>query len=164
MWSDALRFAALLRIQTSSALAAGFDPSPDCAFNFGIFRARRQDGTQFTIGPVSPLLSRTPHQPLAGKVPLLARESFVTQASGHYEGLRAHWHAAKGRRNVFLSASRVVKFVQVAHRLHDRLEVRPRVKRVEQLGRILQQSVRTRNRDPDIVLRGVGQPAVAGQQ
>src|ERR1700716_1158305 len=48
--------------------------------------------------------------------------------------------------------SAVVKLVEVAHRLHDRLEIRSRVERVEQLGGVRQQHVRALDRDPDIVL------------
>jgi len=56
--------------------------------------------------------------------------------------------------------SGVVEFVEIAHRLHDRLEIRPRIEGVEQLRRVGQQPVRTLDRDPDVLLRRVGQPAV----
>src|SRR5215218_3541565 len=81
MWSDAPRVAALLRIQTSSALAAEFDPSPDCAFNFGNFRARLEEGTQMYEWTVSPLSSRTPHHP-AGGARFRCLRAFPTQESG----------------------------------------------------------------------------------
>src|SRR3982074_2598780 len=50
----------------------------------------------------------------------------------------------------------VVELVEVAHRLHDRLEVRSRIERVEQLRGVGQQPVRARNRDSDIVPGRVG--------
>src|SRR2546425_8636411 len=58
----------------------------------------------------------------------------------------------------------VVELVEVAHRLHDRFEIRSRIERVEQLRGVRQQSVRALDRDSHVVLRGVGQPAVARQQ
>ena len=60
--------------------------------------------------------------------------------------------------------SGVVELVEVAHRLHDRFEIRARIKRVEQLRGVRQQPVRALDRDPDVVLRRVGQPAVSRQQ
>src|SRR6266852_2095102 len=67
----------------------------------------------------------------------------------------------KGR---YKKCSAVVELVEVAHRLHDRLEIRSRIERVEQLRGIRQQAMRPLNRDPDIVLRRVGQAAMSRQQ
>src|SRR5690242_20551546 len=60
--------------------------------------------------------------------------------------------------------SAVVELVEVAHRLHDRLEIGPRVQRVEQLRGVREQPVRALQRDDDVVLRRVGEAAVTGQQ
>src|SRR5437899_9915632 len=58
----------------------------------------------------------------------------------------------------------VVELVEVAHRLHDRLEIRARIECVEQLRSVGQQRVGSLNRDPDIVLRRIGQAAMSGQE
>jgi len=58
----------------------------------------------------------------------------------------------------------VIELVEVAHRLHDRFEVRTRIERVEQLRGVGQQRVGSLDRGPHIVLRRIREAAVSGQQ
>src|SRR5438128_12287960 len=44
----------------------------------------------------------------------------------------------------------IVELVEVAHRLHDRVEIRARVQRVEQLRGIFQQRMRALDRNPHV--------------
>jgi hypothetical protein len=60
------------------------------------------------------------------------------------------------------SASRGVALVEIARRLHDRLEIRARIERIEQLGCVRQQAMRALDRDPDIVLRPPRRRRLAG--
>jgi hypothetical protein len=49
--------------------------------------------------------------------------------------------AARQRARIMWRCSAVVELVEIAHRLHDRLEIRPRIERVEQLRGVRQQRV-----------------------
>src|SRR6185312_10947992 len=91
------------------------------------------------------------------------RPVIASEAKQSMLPLGAKW-IASSRSLLAMTDESIIQLVEVANRLHDRLEIGARIERIEELGGVRQQGVRALDRDPHVLLRRVGKPAVARQQ